>query len=49
MGNMKKMADNYEAPMVEIVKVEVEKGFSSSDGNDITGTGIPGLEEGNEW
>ena len=40
---------NYEAPQVEIIEVEVEKGFATSNGIDSTETGIPGLEEGKGW
>ena len=46
---MKEMIEKYEAPMVEIIEVEVEKGFATSNGIDVAGTGIPGLEEGKEW
>ena len=46
---MKEMILKYEAPMVEVIEVEVEKGFATSNGIDSTGTGIPGLEEGKGW
>ena len=35
--------DNYQAPIVEVIKVEVEKGFASTGGNNGDGTGnLPG-------
>lgn len=43
------MIVKYEAPMVEVIEVEVEKGFATSNGIDSTETGIPGLEEGKGW
>lgn len=46
---MKEMIIKYEAPMVEVIEVEVEKGFATSNGIDSTETGIPGLEEGKGW
>ena len=30
---------NYEAPRVEVIEVEIEKGFASSDGNTTEGFG----------
>ena len=36
---MKKQIKNYETPEVEIVVVNVEKGFATSDGNVDTGNG----------
>lgn len=44
---MKEIIKNYEAPTVEVLEIEVEKGFATS--NDETGTGIPPLGGGNEW
>ena len=34
---------DYEAPQVEIVEVEVEKGFA------VSGTDVPDYERGNDW
>lgn len=44
---MKEVIVKYEAPMVEVIEVEVERGFATSNGT--TGTGIPGLDKGKEW
>ena len=33
------MKKNYETPQVEVIEVEVEKGFAGSDGGNIGGNG----------
>jgi hypothetical protein len=38
---------NYETPQVEVLEVEVEKGFAGSDGDDDLGGGVtPGTPIG---
>ena len=47
---MKKQIKNYETPEVEIVEINVEKGFASTEGNSNTGnagTSDPNEGEGN--
>ena len=40
---MNETLNNYEAPLVEVIEVEVEKGFASSgDGSGETGEWDPG-------
>jgi hypothetical protein len=40
---MNETMNNYEAPLVEVIEVEVEKGFASSgDGSGETGEWDPG-------
>ena len=40
---MNETMNNYEAPLVEVIEVEVEKGFASSgDGSGETGDWDPG-------
>ena len=40
---MNETINNYEAPLVEVIEVEVEKGFASSgDGSGETGEWDPG-------
>lgn len=35
--------NSYQAPIVEVIEIEVEKGFASTGGNDGDGTGnLPG-------
>lgn len=34
---MKEIIGNYEAPEVEVIEVEVEKGFATSDGGSLEG------------
>ena len=36
---MKVLIGNYEAPQVEVIEVEVEKGFATSTGNEGFGEG----------
>lgn len=43
MKNKEKAMEIYEAPIVEVIEVEVEKGFSSSlEGSFATGEGMSG-------
>lgn len=46
---MNKLAENYEAPLVEVIEVEVEMGFAASDGIEEAQTGIPGFNSTTTW
>lgn len=40
---------NYEAPVVEIIEVEVEKGFAASTPMQTTSEGLPGFGNGGDF
>ena len=46
---MNKLAENYEAPMVEVIEVEVEMGFAVSGGIDEAQTSVPGFGSTTTW
>ncbi len=41
--------DNYEPPKVEVIEVEVEKGFALSSGTSPIGIGDSDWQEGNSY
>ena len=40
---------SYEAPLVDIVKVEVEQGFAVSADSKLPGVNIPGFDNEIDW